>query len=259
MQNWGDTLAKIDWAAIIGAAAQSRLGLVALASLIFGIVVVALFARERNPRYRLAALVLVLLGLFLFLYSVAVQLPERVTGDESKSTPEASSSSGQPWFNTGSCRYEKQLTDSQTLRLSVGQFPLGSKDDHSFSLRVTLVLPSVEFRQRTAFGCPLELQFLDGTVTFGTKKWKLPGGFLGTADGSGCSVSDEVPLIAVFGKSAIESVLGDIGQFKSIQLRLDNGPKVNSQIGASFSGLSAVIDPGQCPTELQDALKALKK
>jgi hypothetical protein len=247
MQSWLDMLAKVDWAAIISAAAQSRLGIVALASIILGIVVVVLFARERDARYRLAALILVLLGLFMFVFSVINLLPDAAPKPEEKFT----------WLNLGYCRYEKQLPENRTLTVGVGQYPPASKDDNSLIMRATIGLPSAEFRNRTGAACPFELEFLQSTVTFGVNKWNMRDAFDGTSDDLDCAVRDEVPVLASVGKSNIEATLNDIGKFKSIKLLINNGPKAKTEIVGSFDGLSGILNLNQCPEPLRDALKAL--
>jgi hypothetical protein len=58
-----DAVPNLDWPSIIREAAESPLGVMALAMIIIGLVAVAFFYKERDPRYRLAALVIIILGI----------------------------------------------------------------------------------------------------------------------------------------------------------------------------------------------------
>lgn len=68
----GETASTVDWGAIIREAAKSPLGVTALIVLVLGVVVVILF-KDAGERYRLAAFVLLLLGLAGFGYSIKTE------------------------------------------------------------------------------------------------------------------------------------------------------------------------------------------
>ncbi len=62
-----DWISKIDWAAIIEAAASSTLGVISLALIVFGIVTVVLFRNEKSGKVKLMALAMCVIGAVLFL------------------------------------------------------------------------------------------------------------------------------------------------------------------------------------------------
>lgn len=80
-----EAASKLDWPSIIRAAAASQLGIIALIVIVLGVVAIAFFHRERDPRYKLSTLVLLLVGFGALAFSVkekvasAIQMQNHAT------------------------------------------------------------------------------------------------------------------------------------------------------------------------------------
>lgn len=73
-----DWLSKIDWSAIIRAAASSNLGTISLALLVFGIVVIILFRNDSESKSKLIALSLLIIGALGFAAVVGRETVDQV-------------------------------------------------------------------------------------------------------------------------------------------------------------------------------------